>query len=118
MEPNDLGQTHGYLRGWVKTGYDGKYYIYTTIPGAYPTWDEPAHIHMTVKEDNDISEYYIDDILFEDDPLLTPKKRQRLENRCGSGIVRLVQNGELLVGERNITLGLNIPGYPTMHSDH
>lgn len=24
MQPNNLGQTHGYIRGWVKTGQDGK----------------------------------------------------------------------------------------------
>ena len=26
MPPNDLGQTHGYIRGWVKTDSSGKYF--------------------------------------------------------------------------------------------
>lgn len=112
MPPNNLGQTHGYIRGWVKTGADGRYAIYTIRPGAYPTHDEPAHVHITVKEPNDIKEYYIDDFVFDDDKLLTSAKRQKLENRSGSGILRLVQKGNLQIGERNIILGLNIPNYP------
>lgn len=112
MAPNELGQTHGYIRGWVKTDTAGKYFIYTVRPGTYPTNDEPAHIHITVKEPNDIKEYYIDDFVFDDDKLLTSLKRQKMDNRCGSGILRLVQNGNLQIGERNLILGLNIPDYP------
>lgn len=112
MAPNELGQTHGYIRGWVKTDADGKYFIYIVRPGTYPTNDEPAHVHITVKEPNEIKEYYIDDFVFDDDKLLISSKRRKMENRCGSGILRLVQNGELQIGERNLILGLNIPDYP------
>jgi len=112
MPPNELGQTHGYIRGWVKTASDGKYFIYTVRPGTYPTKDEPDHVHVTVKEPNDMKEYYIDDFVFDDDKLLTSAKRKKMENRCGSGVLRMVQKGELLVGKRNIILGLNIPNYP------
>lgn len=112
MAPNELGQTHGYIRGWVKTDGAGKYFIYTVKPGTYPTRDAPAHIHFTVKEPNDIKEYYIDDVVFDDDPLLNTETRRKLENRCGSGIVLLVQHGDLQIGERNVMLGLNIPNYP------
>lgn len=112
MSPNNLGQTHGYIRGWVKTGSDGKYSIYTVRPGVYPTRDEPAHVHVTVKEPNDISEYYIDDFVFDDDELLNTQKRRKLENRCGSGVLRLVMKDDLYIGERDIILGLNIPDHP------
>ncbi|RYZ28233.1 MAG: intradiol ring-cleavage dioxygenase [Chitinophagaceae bacterium] len=112
MPPNELGQTHGYIRGWVKTDKEGKYYIYTIRPGTYPTNDEPAHVHITVKEPNDIKEYYIDDFVFDDDKLLNSARRKKLENRSGSGVLRLVKKDELLIGERNIILGLNIPEYP------
>jgi len=74
--------------------------------------DEPAHIHITVKEPNDIKEYYIDDFVFDDDKILTSERRKKMENRCGSGVLRLVQKGDLQIGERNIILGLNIPDYP------
>lgn len=112
MPPNELGQTHGYIRGWVKTDKNGQYSIYTVRPGVYPTRDEPAHIHMSLKEPNDIREYYIDDVVFNDDPILTTARRKKLENRCGSGVLSLVNKGALQVGERNIIVGLNIPGYP------
>jgi protocatechuate 3,4-dioxygenase beta subunit len=112
MPPNEKGQTHGYIRGWVKTDTAGKYFIYTVRPGTYPTNDEPAHIHITVKEPNDIKEYYIDDFVFDDDKLLTSSIRQKMENRCGSGVLRMVQKGDLQIGERNLILGLNIPDYP------
>ncbi|NOT35909.1 MAG: intradiol ring-cleavage dioxygenase, partial [Saprospiraceae bacterium] len=83
MTPNELGQTHGCIRGWVKTDNKGKYYIYTVRPGTYPTNDEPSHVHITLKEPNDIKEYYIDDFVFDDDKLLTSAKRKKLEKRCG-----------------------------------
>lgn len=112
MPPNELGQTHGYIRGWVKTDSLGRYFIYTVRPGVYPTKDAPAHIHVTVKEPNEINEYYIDDFVFNDDKLVNTVYRNKMENRCGSGELRLVQKGNLFVGERNIILGLNIPDYP------
>ena len=112
MAPNALGQTHGSIRGWVKTDTDGRYAIYTVRPGTYPTRDEPDHIHVTVKEPNDLNEYYIDDFVFDDDKLLTGTKRKKLENRGGSGVLRLATLSNLQVGERNIILGLNIPDYP------
>ena len=112
MPPNKLGQTHGYIRGWVKTDTAGRYSIYTVRPGTYPTKDEPDHVHITVKEPNDFKEYYIDDFVFDDDKLLTTAKRKKMENRCGSGILRMVKKDDLLIGERNIILGLNIPDYP------
>ena len=112
MPPNQLGQTHGYIRGWVKSDKDGKYSIYTVRPGAYPQREDPAHIHLTVKEPNEIKEYYIDDAVFDDDKLLTTAKRIKMENRAGSGVLRLVKKGDLAIGERNIILGLNIPDYP------
>lgn len=112
MAPNELGQTHGYIRGWVKSDGAGKYHIYTVRPGAYPSGDFPAHVHVTVKEPNDFKEYYIDDFVFDDDELLTSAYRKKMENRCGSGVTRLIKKDTLAIGERNIILGLNIPGYP------
>ena len=112
MAPNAQGQTHGFIRGWVKSGSDGRYSIYTIRPGTYPSRDFPAHIHLTVKEPNAINEYYIDDIVFDDDRLLTTAERLKAEGRAGSGIVRLVQKERLHIGERNIILGMNIPNYP------
>ncbi|MBR9832900.1 intradiol ring-cleavage dioxygenase [bacterium] len=112
MPKNKLGQTHGYIRGWLKTGKDGKYTINTVLPGTYPSRAEPAHVHLTVKEKNREEPYYLDDFVFDDDPLLTSEKRNKLENRGGSGVIRFVRRGNIWIGERNLVLGLNIPNYP------
>ncbi|MFT3827605.1 MAG: hypothetical protein QM731_27025 [Chitinophagaceae bacterium] len=103
---------HGHIRGWVKTGANGHYAIYTIRPAPYLREEMPAHIHLSIKEPN-INEYYIDEFVFDDDKLLTAKKRQKLENRGGNGILKITTSGNLQVAEHAIILGLNIPNYPT-----
>lgn len=112
--PGQTGEAkrHGYLRGWVKTDAGGRYAVYTIRPGPYPGETMPAHIHFVVKEPAIANPYYMDDVVFDDDPLLTPAERGKLGNRCGSGILTLQQKDGWVAGERNIILGLNIPGYP------
>ena len=39
------GKEHGYIRGWIKTGKDGRFRFYTLKPGACPVGGNPAHIH-------------------------------------------------------------------------
>lgn len=99
------GRRHGYLRGWLRTGADGTYRIETIKPGSYPSRSEPAHIHMTLQPPGE-PERYIDDVVFEGDPLLTPEHRARLRQRGGSGIVRLERNADgTLLATRDIYLG-------------
>lgn len=112
MPKNKLGQTHGYIRGWLKTDEQGNYSIYTIKPETYPSRDQPAHVHITVKEKNMQEPYYIDDFVFDNDRLLTTQWRKNMENRGGSGVIRFVEKDSLLIGERDIILGLNIPDYP------
>lgn len=110
---NETGwdKRHGYLRGWIKTDATGKYTFYTLKPAAYPDNKIPAHIHATLKEP-DTNAYWIDEYLFEDDPYLTKEERSRQEKRGGNGIISLSKgkNG-VLVAQRDIILGLNIPAY-------
>ena len=101
---------HGFIRGWIKTDAYGSYTFYTFRPGAYPNRRAPEHIHITVKEP-DKNEYYLEDYLFDDDPLLTKAERDRLRQRGGSGIVMPKSDGVNYLVERDIILGLNIPGY-------
>lgn len=115
MPKNKLGHTHGYIRGWLKTDEQGNYSIYTIQPETYPSRDQPAHVHITVKEKNMNEPYYIDDFVFDNDRLLTTQWRKSMENRGGSGVIRFVQKDSLWIGERNIYLGLNIPDYPIKH---
>ena len=106
------GKRHGYIRGWIKTNTDGKYKFYTLRPAAYPGQQEnPQHIHPTIKEPG-INEYWIDEYLFEDDPILTKQDRNSRQNRGGDGLLKTTKdkNG-ILIAKRDIILGLNVPGY-------
>lgn len=102
---------HGYIRGWVKTDKNGFYKFYTLKPAPYPGGNIPAHIHVTIKEP-DKNEYWIDEYLFDDDPLLTKEERQKQEKRGGNGIIKPVARNGFLSATRNIILGKNIPDYP------
>jgi len=103
---------HGRLRGWAKTDENGYYRFETIRPGPYPSRDLPQHVHMHVIEPG-VGTYFIDDILFSDDPLLTARRLTELqEGRGGNGLAN--PEKELGVGwkvRRDITLGLNISGY-------
>ena len=106
------GQRHGYIRGWMKTDKNGFYQFYTLRPVPYPKANIPAHIHVTVKEP-DKNEYWIDEYLFDDDPLLTETERKKAENRGGDGILKMVpQPNGISHGTRHILLGVNVPNYP------
>ncbi|MEO7282157.1 intradiol ring-cleavage dioxygenase, partial [Gelidibacter sp.] len=109
---DEQAKRHGHIRGWVKSDENGKYSIYTIRPAPYPNDDMPAHIHTSIKEPNIEDEYYIDEFVFDDDILLTGKKRKALENRGGSGVLRVLIDKDLQVAEHNVVLGLNIPNYP------
>jgi protocatechuate 3,4-dioxygenase, beta subunit len=109
---DENAKRHGHIRGWVKTDKNGKYALYTVKPAPYPNDNIPAHIHTSIKEPNIENEYYIDEFVFDDDKLLTSEKRKALENRGGSGILRVLLKDDLQIAEHNIILGLNIPNYP------
>lgn len=95
---------HGYLRGWVVTDAQGGYTVRTIKPGSYPGRDEPAHIHMTVKEP-DRDEYWIDSVLFKGDPEITQRIRNRRTGRGGPGIIELeAQPDGSLRGRRDVIL--------------
>lgn len=106
------GTPHGRLRGWARTGKDGRYRFDTIRPGAYPDRSDPQHVHMHVIEP-DRATYYIDDILFADDPRLTAeRRRQMLRGRGGDGLCQPAKDAEgTWRVQRDIELGRNIPGY-------
>ncbi len=109
---DEKAKRHGHIRGWVKTNEHGEYSIYTIKPAPYPKDNIPAHIHISIKEPNIENEYYINDFVFDDDILLVGEKRKALQNRGGSGILRVLIHNDVQIAEHNIILGLNIPNYP------
>lgn len=109
---DERAKRHGHIRGWMKTDTNGNFFLYTIRPAPYPGEDMPAHIHLSIKEPDISNEYYVDDLVFEDDRFLTAEKRSGLEDRGGSGILKTTTDGGLQVAAYKLVLGLNIPGYP------
>lgn len=108
---SEAARRHGRLRAWVQTDTRGDYRFDTIRPASYPGRNVPEHIHMHVIEPGRAT-YYIDDVMFRDDPKLTPRQVRHLGDRGGSGIaVPERHNGTWLV-RRDIVLGLGVPGYP------
>jgi protocatechuate 3,4-dioxygenase beta subunit len=103
----------GTLRGWARVDEAGRYRFETIRPGPYPGSKDPEHVHMHVLEPGRCT-YWIDDVVFEDDPRLTPAARVEVTHgRGGSGITRPRGDGAGgLVVERDVRLGEGVPGYP------
>jgi len=98
---------HGKHHGWMLTDERGRYEFRTIKPAQYPLRDTPAHIHFTLAG-IDFKEYWIDDIWFEGDDLITPEiKKKQLTGRGGfNGILKLEKKADgILYGVRNIKLG-------------
>lgn len=104
---------HGRLRGWVKTDEAGRYRFDTIRPGGYPNTTIPQHVHMHVIEPGRAT-YYIDEMVFSDDPRLTAENRKQLvTGRGGPGLVTPVRNPDgVWAVTRDIVLGQSVPGYP------
>ena len=101
---------HGQYRGWIKTNAKGEYAFYTFRPTPYPQAQESEHIHIYVKEPGLIP-YYIDNYMFYDDPTLKRDDINKQRKRGGSGLIHLNEQDGMLVGHRDLILGLNIPNY-------
>jgi protocatechuate 3,4-dioxygenase beta subunit len=103
---------HGRMRGWVKTGPDGRYTIYTNRPAHSPDKKVEAHILAFVKEPYVDVPYMIDEWIFDDDPLVTEELRSNIQNRGGNPFLKPDLQNDVQVAKHDIILGLNIPGYP------
>jgi protocatechuate 3,4-dioxygenase beta subunit len=103
---------HGRLRGWVRTDANGRYQFNTIRPGGYPNTTIPQHVHMHVIEPGRAT-YYIDEMVFSDDPRLTTEQRKQLvTGRGGPGLVTPVRDPDGVWSvARDIVLGQNVPGY-------
>jgi protocatechuate 3,4-dioxygenase, beta subunit len=105
------GKRHGYIRGWMKTNEQGQYKFYTLVPASYPNSSNPKHIHPTIKEPGK-TEYWIDEFVFDDDPLLPEKEKNRARPVGGGGVLKTFMKDGMLRANRNIVLGMNVENYP------
>ncbi|TNJ41678.1 hypothetical protein KFZ70_13045 [Tamlana fucoidanivorans] len=91
-------------RGWVKTDSDGKYTLYTFVPGSYIYGSEPKQILPVIKEPNK-PEYKLESFLFDNDPMLTEKCRTKVEATNPQRILKLDKKEGLFVTTKDIVLG-------------
>jgi len=93
------------LRGWMRTGDDGRYEFRTIKPGGYPGRLDPVHIHTTLSGPG-YEEYWIDSYWFEGDPRVTADYRARLSGRGGSNPIIALKRDDrgVLRGVRDIRL--------------
>ncbi len=63
------------LKGWAITDAQGRFEFRTVRPAAYPSNTVPGHIHLTFK--SACCGRQVTEVMFEDDPLVTPGMRQR-----------------------------------------
>jgi len=101
---------HGALRGFAITDATGAYHFDTIRPASYPDSDLPQHVHLHVLERGRCT-YYVDDLMFTDDPLLTPAQRATQTQRGGTGIATPVKDEATWRVRRDITLGAGIRDY-------
>lgn len=89
-DESEWSRRHGRLRGWLKTGADGRYAVDTILPGRYPGGGAPAHVHMTILEP-DKDPYWIDEVVFADHPGVDATYIAQQQDRGGSGVVPLTR---------------------------
>jgi len=78
------------LKGWVKTGDDGRFEFRTIRPGCYPGGKNPAHIHFTLFT-ADGERYHAGGSLFDDDKLVSATEREETRKDPTFGPVRPVR---------------------------
>ena len=77
------------LKGWARTGADGRFEFRTIRPGAYPSRNIPAHVHFTVFTQS--GRYHAGELRFDDDPLVQDDERQRSKSQGTHSWVRPVR---------------------------
>ncbi|MBL8512587.1 MAG: hypothetical protein JNJ55_01245 [Betaproteobacteria bacterium] len=102
---------HGLYRGFAVTDAKGQYAFDTIRPAGYPGTDLPQHIHMHIVEPGRCT-YYIDDIVFDDDPRLDARQRaNHAGGRGGGGLAKPLKRDGAWRVTRDIELGKGIREY-------
>lgn len=105
---------HGRIRGWAQSDSSGAYRFETIRPGSYPNSDIPQHIHFHIVEPGRAL-YWIGDINFDDDPLVTENLKKGLSpGRGGYGLCHPTKDKDgVWHVSRDVVLGQGIEGYPS-----
>ena len=104
-EKNDKRYAHH--RGWVKTDANGRYTIYTFVPGNDRRYNQLSQLFPAIKEPSKPN-YNLESFLFDTDPLLTKLCRKKIAKKGDpTRILKPIKKDGLLIVEKNIVLSSN-----------
>jgi protocatechuate 3,4-dioxygenase, beta subunit len=106
-KPDDaMGNRDPRLRALLRTDPQGRYSYRTIRPGSYPGTRVPKHIHYEVTADGQGTRIF--EIVFEDDPFVTPQIREDAGQSGSIYALRTVERGPDGVGR--VTQDVVLPG--------
>ena len=91
------------LRGWVKTGTDGRFELTTIRPAPYPSGRTAAHVHLMIARPE--GRWQSAGITFEGDRLLTPTD---LEASAAGGRFGSVRRADVRDGVQHVRIELQL----------
>jgi protocatechuate 3,4-dioxygenase beta subunit len=81
------------LKGWMKTGADGRYEFRSIKPASYPGSRNPAHIHSSVAAAGH-TERWIKEFWFEGDPFIPREMSTRASGQGAFSEIMALKSGE------------------------
>lgn len=105
MKRDDQGKRYVKHRAWVKTDKNGKYTIYTFMPGKYYSRKELKQIQRVVKEPGK-EPYQLNPFFFDDDPLIADLTLA-CRSRVAQSMLRLNEKDGVLIANEDIRLNQN-----------
>lgn len=109
MKRDEHRKRYVHHQGWIKTDADGRYTLYTFMPGKYLYAKELKKIHRVIKEPGK-PEYEINSFFFNDDPLI-PELTLACRAQAVPSMLRLEKEGDMLVATKDIKLNKNIKDF-------
>ncbi|MGC1203556.1 MAG: hypothetical protein WA839_01560 [Flavobacteriaceae bacterium] len=109
MKRDEHRKRYVHHQGWIKTDADGRYTLYTFMPGKYLYAKELKKIHRVIKEPGK-PEYEINSFFFNDDPLI-PELTLACRAQAIPSMLRLEKEGDMLVAIKDIKLNKSIKDF-------
>ncbi len=80
------------LRGWMRTGADGRFRLHSIRPAPYPNREVPAHVHFNLWGAG-YPRQWTESLLFEGDPLLNAERMEHSRQLGRFANVRALARG-------------------------
>jgi protocatechuate 3,4-dioxygenase beta subunit len=91
------------LRGWTRTGADGRFELATIRPAPYPNRRTAAHVHLLLERPGVPRQHA--GLMFTGDPLLTAEERRAAEKAGSFAEIRPV---EVIDGVQHVALDIRL----------